>query len=437
MGRLFGTDGVRGTYGQDLTDDIARGLGHAAAAVLGRDHPKPQLLIGRDTRASGPALERALAAGIAAAGGEAFSAGVIPTAAIAFLVRDIGLQAGIVISASHNPARDNGIKFFGPDGMKLPDAIEDEIERAMNGDEDPPAQIADVVDAEDRYIEFLLDAMPSLDGLRVVVDCANGAACNVAPEVYRLAGADVHVIAADPDGTNINDHVGSTHPELLQQAVKAYGAHIGIAHDGDAVRLIAVDEHGALVDGDQVLGINALDLKARGLLPSDSIVCTVMSNLGFRRAMEEHGIGLVETQVGDRYVLAAMLENKISLGGEQSGHIVFLDRHTTGDGILTALRLMAVIKRTSAGLSELASRIPRYPQVLLNVPVRDRGALDGAEAVWDAVRDTEASMAGAGRVLVRASGTEPVVRVMAEAPTEQAARDAVDRISAVVSDVLG
>ena len=437
MGRLFGTDGVRGTYGQDLTDDIARGLGHAAAAVLGRDHPKPQLLIGRDTRASGPALERALAAGIAAAGGEAFSAGVIPTAAIAFLVRDIGLQAGIVISASHNPASDNGIKFFGPDGMKLPDATEDEIERAMNGDEDPPAQIADVVDAEDRYIEFLLDAMPSLDGLRVVVDCANGAACNVAPEVYRLAGADVHVIAADPDGTNINDHVGSTHPELLQQAVKAYRAHVGIAHDGDADRLIAVDEHGALVDGDQVLGISALDLKARGLLPLDSIVCTVMSNLGFRRAMEEHGIGLVETQVGDRYVLAAMLENKIALGGEQSGHIVFLDRHTTGDGILTALRLMAVIKRTGAGLSELASRIPHYPQVLLNVPVRDRGALEGAEAVWDAVRDTEASMAGAGRVLVRASGTEPVVRVMAEAPTEQAARDAVDHISAVVSDVLG
>jgi len=437
VGRLFGTDGVRGTYGQDLTDDIARGLGHAAAAVLGRDHPKPQLLIGRDTRASGPALERALAAGIAAAGGEAFSAGVIPTAAIAFLVRDIGLQAGIVISASHNPASDNGIKFFGPDGMKLPDATEDEIERAMNGDEDPPAQIADVVDAEDRYIEFLLDAMPSLDGLRVVVDCANGAACNVAPEVYRLAGADVHVIAADPDGTNINDHVGSTHPELLQQAVKAYGAHVGIAHDGDADRLIAVDEHGALVDGDQVLGISALDLKARGLLPLDSIVCTVMSNLGFRRAMEEHGIGLVETQVGDRYVLAAMLENKIALGGEQSGHIVFLDRHTTGDGILTALRLMAVIKRTGAGLSELASRIPHYPQVLLNVPVRDRGALEGAEAVWDAVRDTEASMAGAGRVLVRASGTEPVVRVMAEAPTEQAARDAVDHISAVVSDVLG
>ena len=437
MGRLFGTDGVRGTYGIDLTDDIARALGHAAAAVLGRDHPKPQLLIGRDTRASGPSLERSLAAGIAAAGGEAFSAGVIPTAGIAFLVRDIGLQAGIVISASHNPARDNGIKFFGPDGMKLADAIEDDIEAAMDGDEDPPAQITDVIDAEERYIEFLLDTVPSLAGLRVVVDCANGASCNVAPEVYRLAGADVHVIAADPDGTNINDHVGSTHPELLQEAVKAYGAHVGIAHDGDADRLIAVDEHSAIVDGDQVLGINALDMKERGLLPKDSIVCTVMSNLGFRNAMTDHGVGMVETQVGDRYVLAAMLEKGIMLGGEQSGHIVFLDRHTTGDGILTALRLMSVVARTGKGLSELAAQIPRYPQVLENVPVRERNALEGAQAVWDAVHDTETAMAGEGRVLVRASGTEPVVRVMAEAPTEQAARAAVDRISAVVSEVLG
>ena len=437
MGRLFGTDGVRGTYGQDLTDDIARGLGHAAAAVLGRDHPKPQLLIGRDTRASGPALERALAAGIAAAGGEAFSAGVIPTAAIAYLVHDLGMQAGVVISASHNPARDNGIKFFGPDGMKLPDAVEDDIEAAMNGIEDPPAQIADVIDAEDRYIEFILEGIPSLDGLRVVVDCANGASCNVAPEVYRRAGAHVHVIAADPDGTNINDHCGSTHPELLQQAVKAYGAHVGVAHDGDADRLIAVDEHAGLVDGDQVLGINALDLKARAQLDNDAVVCTVMSNLGFRRAMQDNGIGLIETQVGDRYVLAAMLENKIVLGGEQSGHIVFLDRHTTGDGILTALRLMSVIARSGKGLAELAAQIPRFPQVLLNVPVRDRGALDDASDVWAAVKEIESSMAGSGRILVRASGTEPVVRVMAEASTEQAAREAVDRISAVVTTVLG
>jgi phosphoglucosamine mutase len=437
VGRLFGTDGVRGTYGQDLTDDIARALGHAAASVLGRDHPKPQLLIGRDTRASGPALERALAAGIAAAGGEAFSAGVIPTAGIAFLVRDLRVQAGIVISASHNPARDNGIKFFGPDGMKLADAIEDEIEEAMDGTEDPAAQIADVIDAEERYIEFLLDGMPSLVGLRVVVDCANGASCNVAPEVYRLAGADVHVIAADPDGTNINDHCGSTHPELLQQAVSAYGARVGIAHDGDADRMIAVDEHGAIVDGDQVLGICALDMKARELLPGSAIVSTVMSNLGFRRAMSENGVALVETQVGDRAVLAAMLEHGIAVGGEQSGHIVFLDRHTTGDGVLTALRLMSIIARSGKGLSDLAAQIPRYPQILENVPVRDRAALDTAEAVWQAVRDAEGALGGDGRVLVRASGTEQIVRVMAEASTEQAARAAVDRISVQVRAVLG
>ncbi|MGZ4210252.1 MAG: phosphoglucosamine mutase [Actinomycetota bacterium] len=437
MGRLFGTDGVRGTYGLDLTDHVARGLGHAAAAVLGRDHPKPQLLIGRDTRASGPALERALAAGIAAAGGEAFSAGVIPTAGIAYLVRDLGVQAGVVISASHNPANDNGIKFFGPDGMKLPDALEDEIEQAMDGDEDPPAQIADVIDAEERYIDFLIDGVPPLGGLRVVVDCANGAASNIAPEVYRLAGADVHVISADPDGSNINDHCGSTHPELLQQAVKAFGAHIGIAHDGDADRLIAVDEHGVLVDGDQVLGICALDMKADARLQGNAVVCTVMSNLGFRRAMETNGVRIIETQVGDRYVLAAMLEHGILLGGEQSGHIVFLDRHTTGDGILTALRLMTVIARSGRGLSDLATQIPRYPQVLENVAVRDRAGLETAELVWEAVRAAETAMNGDGRVLVRASGTEPVVRVMAEASTEQAAREAVDRVAAVVSRQLG
>jgi len=307
----------------------------------------------------------------------------------------------------------------------------------MNGDDDPPAQITDVIDADDRYIDFLREGIPSLEGLRVVVDCANGASCNVAPEVYRMAGADVHVIAADPDGTNINDHCGSTHPELLQQAVESFGAHIGIAHDGDADRLIAVDEHAGLVDGDQILGINALDLKSRAQLENDAVVCTVMSNMGFRRAMDANGIGLIETQVGDRYVLAAMLENKIRLGGEQSGHIVFLDRHTTGDGILTALRLMSVVARTGKGLSELAAQIPRYPQILLNIAVRDRNELEGAQTVWDAVHETEASMAGSGRVLVRASGTEPVVRVMAEAPTEQAARDAVDRISAVVTEVLG
>lgn len=436
MGRLFGTDGVRGTYGEDLTDALARSLGHAAAQVLCEVVEKPRIIIGRDTRASGPALEAALAAGIAAAGGRPLTAGVIPTAGVAHLVTAYGADAGVVISASHNPAGDNGIKFFGPDGMKLPDDVEDRIEAAMVDVDDPEVGIDELMDAEERYVDFLLKDVPSLAGLRVVVDCANGAASTVAPEVYRLAGAHVDVLFADPDGTNINDHCGSTHPEFLQGAVEKLGAHIGIAHDGDADRLVAVDEHGQLIDGDQILGICAIDARARGGLAKDSVVSTVMSNLGFRHAMAREGIAVHETQVGDRYVLQAMLEHGFSMGGEQSGHIVFLDRHSTGDGILTGLQLLSVIARTKTGLHELASRIPRFPQVLENVPVRDRSALAGAAAVWDAVRLVEDEMAGDGRVLVRASGTEQLVRVMAEAPTEQGARAAVDRIAAVVRDLL-
>jgi phosphoglucosamine mutase len=438
LGRLFGTDGVRGTYGETLTDALARALGFAAATVLGHSHEKPQILIGRDTRASGPALERSLAAGIAAAGGRALSAGIIPTAGVAHLVGAYDAQAGAVISASHNPARDNGIKFFGPNGMKLHDDIEDEIEGAMRDvDEDATAAAEELLDAEERYIEFLLEGVPSLAALRVVVDCANGAASNVAPEVYRDAGAHVEVIGADPDGTNINDHCGSTHPERLQELVRARGAHLGIAHDGDADRFIAIDEHGRVVDGDQVLAICALDARARGALPNDAVATTVMANMGFRKAMSDAGIEVVETQVGDRYVLAAMLERGIVMGGEQSGHIVFLDRHTTGDGILTALKLMTVMTTTGKGLTELAKASPRFPQVLENVPVRDRDALGGAAAVWDEARAAEAEMAGEGRVLVRASGTEQLVRVMAEAPTEARARAAVDRIAAVVREHLG
>ena len=437
MGRLFGTDGVRGTYGSDLTDALARSLGHAAATVLGNGSAKPRVLIGRDTRASGPALERALAAGLAAANGEAVSAGVFPTAGVAHLVRALGCDAGAVISASHNPARDNGIKFFGPDGMKLPDETEDRIEAAMNDVSDSLVSIEELAEADERYIEFLLEGAPSLAGLRVVVDCANGASSNIAPEVYRLAGAEVHPIFCDPDGTNINDHCGSTHPDHLIARVKAEGAHVGIAHDGDADRCIAVDEHGRIVDGDQILAICATDLHARGELSTPAVVATVMSNLGFRRAMTRDGFDVVETQVGDRYVLQAMLEQGISIGGEQSGHIVFLDRHTTGDGILTALRLMSVIARTRKGLSELAARFPRYPQILRNIAVRDRAQLDGASAVWDAVKQAERALGDDGRVLVRASGTEQVVRVMAEAATVDDAMNVVDAISQVVASTLG
>lgn len=436
MGRLFGTDGVRGTYGTDLTDAIARALGHAAAKVLAHDASKPRLIIGRDTRASGPALERALASGIAAAGGEALSAGVLPTAAVAYLVRDLEADAGVVISASHNPAQDNGIKFFGRDGMKLADETEDAIEAAMDGSDDPDAAIEDLVDAEERYVDWLLEGVPSLDGLRIVVDCANGAASTVAPEVYRRAGAHVEVHFADPDGSNINDHCGSEHPELLQRVVRETGAHVGIAHDGDADRMIAVDSHGALVDGDQILGILALDAQHRGALPGNAIASTVMSNLGFRRAMEHAGVRVVETAVGDRYVLAAMLEQNIVMGGEQSGHIVFLDRHTTGDGIMTALRLLAVIATRGLDLSALAAQIPRFPQVLENVVVRDRTQLDACKPVWEAVRAAERMLGDEGRVLVRASGTEQLVRVMAEAASEQRASDAVASITAIVRDSL-
>ncbi|MFP5225022.1 MAG: phosphoglucosamine mutase [Actinomycetota bacterium] len=436
MGRLFGTDGVRGAYGETLTDALARELGFGAASVLGGDATHSPILIGRDTRGSGPALERALAAGIRAAGGVPVTCGVMPTAGVAHLVNAGGFAAGAVISASHNPARDNGIKFFGADGMKLSDALEDRIETAM---EDPglvePA-LESFDDADETYLRFLLDGSARLEGVRLVVDCANGAASAIAPEVYRDAGATVTVIHADPDGTNINDHCGSTHPERLQEAVVAHGAHLGIAHDGDADRMLAADAHGRMVDGDQILGLIAIDALARGVLPNDTVVSTVMANMGFRRAMRDAGISFIETAVGDRYVLAAMLEHGAAMGGEQSGHLVFLQRHTTGDGILTALELGAVIARTGMSLSELAKQVPRFPQVLVNVPVRDRNELIGAEAVWESVEAAEAALAGSGRVLVRASGTEQLVRVMAEAETTEAAQAAVDQVVAAVRDTL-
>ena len=439
MGKYFGTDGVRGKFGEDLTVELAASLGHAAAIVLGRGHPRPRVLIGRDTRASGEPLEQALIAGIARAGGEALLAGVIPTPAVARLTSHYDCQAGAVISASHNPAPDNGIKFFGSDGMKLPDAVEEDIEAVLehgDGDPDEAGMATQVSDADERYLSFLLDGATPLSGLRVVVDCANGASYRVAPEAYRRAGADVIAFAVDPDGANINDGVGSTHPDRVQEIVLAHQAHVGIAHDGDADRLIAVDERGELVDGDQVLAICALDARARGALPGDAIVSTVMANLGFRKAMKDAGIEVVETAVGDRYVLEAMLERGIAMGGEQSGHLIFLDRHTTGDGVLTALRLMGVMASTGKPLSELAKVAPRAPQVLLNVRDVNKEALDQAALVWDEVRAVEAELGADGRVLVRPSGTEPVIRVMVEALTEEAATSAAERIAAAIRAAL-
>jgi phosphoglucosamine mutase len=450
VGKLFGTDGVRGLANADLTPELALALGRAAVGVLRAERHgaagRPAVVVGRDPRASGTLLESALVAGILSAGGNVLAAGVVPTPAIAFLTRHYGAAAGAVISASHNAMPDNGIKFFGPEGFKLPDAVEDRIEAAVGAaDHGAPRPVGAEVgglrptadDAVEAYLAHLLDGVPDLGGLEVVVDCANGAAAEVAPEAYRRAGAKVTAVAAEPDGHNINDGVGSTHPGHVQAALARTGAAVGLAHDGDADRLLAVDEHGRLVDGDVILAICALDARDRGALPTGTVVTTVMTNLGFRKAMAEHGIAVEQTAVGDRYVLEAMLAGGHTLGGEQSGHLIFLDRATTGDGLLTGLRLLSVVARSGRPLSELAKVMGRLPQVLVNVRVADRHALEGSTAVWRAVADEEARLGDRGRVLVRPSGTEALVRVMVEAETEEEARATADRLAALVAAELG
>jgi phosphoglucosamine mutase len=447
---LFGTDGVRGLANADLTPELALALGRAAVGVLlseGQGAPgRPAVLVGRDPRASGTLLESALVAGILSAGGDVLAAGVVPTPAVAFLTRHYGAAAGAVISASHNAMPDNGIKFFGPEGFKLPDPVEQRIEAAVYApDQGAPRPVGAGVgglrrtagDAVEAYLAHLLEDVPDLDGLEVVVDCANGAAAEIAPEAYRRAGAKVTAVAADPDGHNINAGVGSTHPEHVRAALARTGATVGLAHDGDADRLLAVDEHGALVDGDVILAIAALDARDHGGLPTGTVVTTVMTNLGFRQAMDHHGIRVEQTAVGDRYVLEAMRAGGHTLGGEQSGHLIFLDRATTGDGLLTGLRLLAVMARSGRPLSELATVMRRLPQVLVNVRVADREALEGAAAVWRAVEAEEARLGDRGRVLVRPSGTEALVRVMVEAETEEEARATADRLAVVVASELG
>ena len=450
MGKLFGTDGVRGLANADLTPELALALGRAAVGVLlaeGSGAPaRPAVLVGRDPRASGTLLESALVAGILSAGGDVLAAGVVPTPAVAFLTRHFGAAAGAVISASHNAMPDNGIKFFGPEGFKLPDAVEDHIEAALgtqdHGAPRPTGAGVGVLrpaadDAVEAYLAHLLEGIPDLDGLEVVVDCANGSAAEIAPEAYRRAGAKITAVAAAPDGHNINDGVGSTHPEHVQAALARSGARVGLAHDGDADRLLAVDEHGTLVDGDVILAICALDARDRGELPTNTVVTTVMTNLGFRQAMDHHGIAVTQTAVGDRYVLEAMRAGGHTLGGEQSGHLIFLDRATTGDGLLTGLRLLSVVARTGRPLSELATVMRRLPQVLVNVRVADRHALEGATAVWKAVEQEQVRMGDTGRVLVRPSGTEALVRVMVEAETQEEANATAERLAAVVAAELG
>ena len=437
MGRLFGTDGVRGVANSQLTPQMAYKLGKAGAEVLGRQqHKSPLIVIGRDTRIEGDMLENALAAGVMSAGGNVIKAGVIPTPAIAFLVGEYGADAGAVISASHNPFEYNGIKFFNGQGFKLSDAIEDEIENLILNDSEEvfaaAEQIGTVSCKEEQAREiYARHVAKTADGdfkdLRVVMDCANGASYMTAPEVYRQLGAELTVIADSPDGININSGCGSTHPEKLQQAVIDTGADIGLAYDGDADRLIVVDEKGRIVDGDKVICICAAMLKSKGMLKGNLVTGTVMSNLGFHKHLEAMGCRTVSTKVGDRYVLESMLETGGVIGGEQSGHIIFLDYATTGDGTLASVQFINAVKHSGRKVSELADEITLYPQVLVNAGVRNENKSIYMEdkQISDAIRSLEDKMAGEGRVLIRPSGTEPLVRVMLEGTDrEQIAQDA-------------
>ncbi|MFJ8910442.1 phosphoglucosamine mutase [Amycolatopsis sp. NPDC102389] len=441
MARLFGTDGVRGLANEELTPELALSLAASAARVLAahdRSH-RPVAVVGRDPRASGEMLEAAVVAGLTSAGADVLRLGVLPTPAVAYLVGALEADLGVMISASHNPMPDNGIKLFAAGGHKLPDGIEDEIEAGLAAPVARPTgigvgRVKDVPDAGDRYIQHLLSATPHpLEGLRVVVDCANGASSFAAPEVYRKAGAEVIAIHADPDGVNINEHCGSNHPDALRAAVVEHGADLGIAHDGDADRCVAVDAAGELVDGDQIMAVLALALAETGELTKNTLVATVMSNLGLHLAMRAHGIDLVTTAVGDRYVLEELRASGFALGGEQSGHVVLPAYATTGDGLLTALRVMSRMASTGKSLADLAAVMNRLPQVLVNVPVADKAAVAVSAAVRDAVGAVEAELGEEGRVLLRPSGTEQLVRVMVEAPAHDTAQAAADRLAGVVS----
>jgi phosphoglucosamine mutase len=444
---LFGTDGVRGLANGPLTADLALTLAQATAVVLGQGRTaearraagkRLTAVVARDPRISGEFLAAAVAAGLASSGVDVLEAGVLPTPAAAYLIADTDADFGVMVSASHNPAPDNGIKIFARGGVKLPDIVEQRIEAAMAAPKLQPTgaavgRIRRFADAEDRYVVHLLASLPHrLDGIHVVLDCAHGAAAGVSPETFRDAGARVTVIGADPDGLNINDGVGSTHLDLLAEHVVRVGADVGIAHDGDADRCLAVDASGKLVDGDQIMAILAVSMKERGHLAHDTLVATVMSNLGLHRAMADHGIRLEQTRVGDRYVLERMDEGGFALGGEQSGHVIMSEYATTGDGLLTGLHLVAEMARQGKTLAELASIMTVYPQVLVNVRGVDRSRADTDEGVLEAVREVEAELGDTGRVLLRASGTEPLVRVMVEASDQDTAEAAAARLADVV-----
>lgn len=441
MARMFGTDGVRGVANVELTPELAFKLGYAAAKYFSREGNAPKIIIGRDTRRSGQMLEAALAAGICSAGGNAHLLGVVPTPAVSFLTSVVKANAGVVISASHNPFEDNGIKFFSRTGHKLPDAVEDEIEaivktpidysKAVSG-----SSVGSIVHEDnlaELYIKHILGtAYADLKGLKVVMDCSNGANSQIAPVILRSLGAEVITIFNEPNGININNGCGSTHLEALQQKVLEAGANVGIANDGDADRCLAVDENGDTLDGDQIMLICALELMKRKKLQDNMLVVTVMSNVGLHQAMKAHGGKTCKTAVGDRYVLEEMLKHNYSIGGEQSGHIIFSEFAKTGDGILTAVQLLCAMVKNNKSLSELGSVMTKYPQVLLNVRVKNKNGWQEKAAIQEVIKKYQDELGENGQILVRASGTEPLIRVMAEGPNQER----LEQIASAIGEVV-
>lgn len=445
MGKYFGTDGVRGVANTELTPELAYQLGRFGGYALTKGVNRPKILIGRDTRISGHMLEGALVAGLLSTGAEVMRLGVISTPGVAYLTKATSAEAGVMISASHNPVEDNGIKFFRPDGFKLNDEQEEEIEQLMETEDNLPRPtgadigvVNDYFEGGQKYLSFLKESIDNdFDGVKIAIDCAHGSTSSLATHLFADLEADIVSMGSSPDGLNINDGVGSTHPEALQAFVKEKAAEIGLAFDGDGDRLIAVDEKGNIVDGDKIMYICGKYMNQKGVLRHSTVVSTVMSNIGFYKALEENGMRSDKTKVGDRYVMEEMLRGGYNLGGEQSGHIIFLDYNTTGDGMLSAIQLVNVMKETGKQLSELADEMEIYPQVLKNVKVTDKKNAMTNPKIQEVIDAVEQEMDGEGRVLVRSSGTEPLVRVMVEAPTKKQCEKYADQVVAVIDDLLG